>query len=93
MICHTDLIGSAIKLKPLVLTPTRATLLNTGKPVAFSLEMAPSDHVEHQGFLRLTHLPTKALADTVAVIKLEFDHPLPELVTPQKSKPSDVLIR
>jgi hypothetical protein len=55
--------------------------------------MAPSDHVEHQGFLRLTGLPTNALADTVAVLKLEFDHPLPAPATPTPNKPGDVLIR
>ncbi|MCX6366554.1 MAG: alpha-L-fucosidase [Armatimonadetes bacterium] len=93
VICHTDLVGSAIKLKPLAIAPARATLLNTGKPVAFSLEMTPSDHVEHQAFLRLTGLATNTLADTTPVIKLEFDHPLPALVTPRSNKPGDVLIR
>jgi len=76
VVCHTDLLGAAIKLKPLAVAPRSATLLNTGKPVAFRLDLAPSDHVEQQAYLRLVGLPVNALAETVPVLKLEFDHPL-----------------
>lgn len=76
VICHTDPVASAIKLKPLVVAPRSTTLLNTGKPITARLDLAPSDHVEQQAFLRLVGLPVNALADTVPVLKLEFDHPL-----------------
>lgn len=93
VVCHTDLLGTAIKLKPLAIAPSRATLLNTGKPVGFSLELAPSDHVEQRGFLRLTNLPADALSGTVPVIKLEFDHPLEPLSTAPEIRPGDLRIR
>lgn len=76
VICPTDILGSAIKLKPLAVAPRSALLLNTGKPVAVQLDMAPSDHEEQRAFLRLTELPANALSGTVPVLKLEFDHPL-----------------
>lgn len=70
---HKEPTTEAIKLKPLTIAPRRATLLNTGQPVAFSLEMAPSDHIEQKGYLRLRNLPTNELNNTVLVVKLEFD--------------------
>ena len=42
-------------------------------PVDFSLDMAPSDHVERKGYLRLRNLPVNEMANTVLVVKLEFD--------------------
>jgi hypothetical protein len=53
--------------------PRRATLLNTGQHVAFAVDMTPSDHIEHKPYLRLRNLPVDELADTVLVVKLEFD--------------------
>nr|WP_309689397.1 alpha-L-fucosidase [Armatimonas sp.] len=72
VICPTDLVGSAITLKPLALAATRATLLNTGKPLGIGLDIVPSDHVEQQAFLRLTEIPVNLLSATVPVIKLEL---------------------
>jgi alpha-L-fucosidase len=74
---HTDPVGDVVKLKPLALAPRRATLLNTGKPVEWSLDFVPSEHVEQGRYLRLRRLPVNQLANTVLVVKLEFDH-LPE---------------
>ena len=60
-------------MKPLATAPLRATLLNTGKPVDFAVDMIPSDHVEHKPYLRLRNLPVGALADTVLIIRLDFE--------------------
>ena len=71
---HKDALTEALKLKPLTIAPRRATLLNTGTPVDFSLDMVPSDHVEGKGYLRLRNLPVNEMANTVLVVKLEFDN-------------------
>jgi alpha-L-fucosidase len=70
---HKDPVAAAVKLKPLSIAPRKATLLNTGKSVQCSIVMAPSDHVEQKGYLRLTGLPVNEMANTVLVVKLEFD--------------------
>jgi len=51
----------------------RATLLNTGRPVSFVVDMAPSDHVEQAAYLRVVDLPANQMSNTVMVIKLEFE--------------------
>jgi alpha-L-fucosidase len=60
-------------LKPIAIAPRRATLLNTGKPREFAVDMVPSDHIEHKPYLRIRNLPVDEMADTVLVVKLEFD--------------------
>lgn len=70
---YADPVGDAVKLKPLATLPRKATLLNTGGPVECSLEMVPSEHVEQGRYLRLRKLPVNELANTVLVVKLEFD--------------------
>ena len=70
---HKDPMTEAVKLKPLAIAPRRATLLNAGQPAYFVVDMAPSDHVEHKSYLRLSNLPVNELANTVPVVKLEFD--------------------
>jgi alpha-L-fucosidase len=70
---YKDPVSEAVKLKPLTAAPRKATLLNTGKAVEFSIEMAPTDHLDQKGYLRLTNLPANAMADSVLVVKLEFD--------------------
>jgi alpha-L-fucosidase len=74
---HRDPVSEAVKLKPLAIAPRRATLLNTGKPVEFAVDLVPSEHVEHKPYLRLRRLPVNEESDTVLVVKLEFDR-LPE---------------
>ena len=71
--CITDPVGEAVKLKPLAALPRKATLLNTGQPVECSLDLVPSEHVEQGRYLRLRKLPVNELANTVLVVKLEFD--------------------
>lgn len=67
-----DPIAEAIQLKPINIAPQRATLLNTGQPVEFAVDIVPADHTENKPYLRLHHLPVNDLANTVMVIKLEF---------------------
>ena len=69
---HRDPIKEAVQLKPMAVAPVRATLLNTGKPVEFAVDMVPTDHIEHKPYLRLRRLPVDELADTVLVVKVEF---------------------
>ncbi len=68
--------GNGIKLKPINVLPTKATLLNTGKPIECVVNLSPSDHATQQPYLRLRKLPTNEFANTVLVAKLEFDRPL-----------------
>jgi alpha-L-fucosidase len=75
---NSDPQGDGVKLKPLNVAPKRATLLNTGKPVDFVVNLTPADHKEQKACLRLMHLPVNELANTVLVVKLEFDRPLEE---------------
>ena len=75
--CPRGLSGSALSLHPLKQPPTRVTLLNTGEPVAWTLE--PLIYYRDRGAeLRLRNLDADALQETVPVFKLEFDRP-PEL--------------
>jgi alpha-L-fucosidase len=69
---HRDPVSEAVKLKPMTAAPRRATLLNTGEPVEFAVDLAPSDHVEHVAYLRLRKLPVNQMANTVLVVKLEY---------------------
>ncbi len=70
---HRDPLAEAVKLKPLDVAPRRATLLNTGQPVEFAVDLAPSDHLDQKAYLRLRKLPVNDMADTVLVVKLEFE--------------------
>jgi alpha-L-fucosidase len=70
---NKDPIREAVQLKPIAVLPRRATLLNTGRPAECLVEMAPSDHIEHKPYLRIRNLPVDELADTVLVVKLEFE--------------------
>jgi alpha-L-fucosidase len=70
---HRDPVADSVKLKPLQRLPVRATLLNTGRPVACVVDMAPSDHLEQAAYLRLANLPVNERTNDVMIIKLEFD--------------------
>ena len=74
---HKDPLAAAVKLRPITAKPRRATLLNTGRPVQFSVTMLPSDHLEQKAYLCLHNLPAGEMANTVMVVKLEFDGPIP----------------
>jgi alpha-L-fucosidase len=70
---HRDPLTEAVKLKPLAVMPRRATLLNTGQPVKCTVTMVPGDHLEQKAYLRIHNLPVNEMANTVLVVKLEFD--------------------
>jgi len=62
-----------VLLPPLAALPRRAVLLNTGEPVAASLDRLPSLFREPRPVLRLKNLPVDALASRIPVIRLDFD--------------------
>ncbi|MEI7422426.1 MAG: alpha-L-fucosidase [Prolixibacteraceae bacterium] len=71
--------GNGVKLKPINVLPSKAILLNTGKPIDCVVNLCPSDHATQQPYLRLRNLPTNELANTVLVAMLEFDKPLDQI--------------
>ncbi len=72
-------VGTGLKLKPINVLPSKATLLNTGKPIDCVVNLCPSDHASQQPYLRLRNLPTNELSNTVLIAKLEFDCPLDKI--------------
>ena len=74
---YKDPLADSVKLPPFDVLPRKATLLNTGKPLVCSTDLVPQDHVAQKSFLRVRGLPVNELANTVLVVKLEFDK-LPE---------------
>ena len=72
-------VGTGLKLKPINVMPTKATLLNNGKPIDCVVNLCPSDHATQQPYLRLRNLPANELANTVLIAKLEFDRPLDKI--------------
>jgi alpha-L-fucosidase len=65
---------SSVFLHPLADLPRRATLLNTGGPVAFDVADLPRLHnLTPDRCLRLKHLPVNDGATAGWVVKLEFD--------------------
>jgi alpha-L-fucosidase len=79
---NKDPVSDTVKLKPIAAAPKRATLLNTRQPVEFEVELVPSEHANHQPCLRLRKLPANEMANTVLVVKLEFDQPLEATTQP-----------
>jgi len=77
--------GSGLKLKPINVLPSKAVLLNTGKPIDCTVNLSPSDHVTQQAYLRLRNLPVNEFANSVLVAKLEFDQPLEKIIQREKS--------
>lgn len=61
-----------VLLPSITALPRAATLLNTGAPVAASLDLLPGQHATGTCFLRLKGLPANACAGTVLAVKLEF---------------------
>jgi alpha-L-fucosidase len=72
-------VGNGVKLKPITVAPKKAILLNTGENVDTEVNLCPSDHITQQPYLRLRNLPVNEMANTVLVVKLEFDRPLQEI--------------
>ena len=72
-------VGTGLKLKPINVMPSKATLLNNGNPIDCAVNLCPSDHSTQQPYLRLRNLPANELANTVLIAKLEFDRPLDKI--------------
>ena len=73
-------VGNGLKLKPINVLPSKATLLNTGKAIDCVVNLCPSDHASQQPYLRLRNLPVNEMANTVLIAKLEFDRPLEKII-------------
>lgn len=71
--------GNGINLKPIQVKPFKATLLNNGQAVDCTVNLTPSDHETHQEYLRIRNLPVNKIANSVMVVKLEFDRSLSEI--------------
>ncbi|MDP6777009.1 MAG: alpha-L-fucosidase [Candidatus Latescibacteria bacterium] len=83
----------AVKLDPIAVAPKRATLLNTGDPVEFVVDLVPSNHAEFRPYLRLRNLPVNDWANTVLVVKLEFDQAPDRIAAVEQSEPVSILAR
>ena len=69
----------------MVLDPTRATpavLLNDGRELPLSTALCPADHGSRTGYLRVRGIPADSLANTVGVIRLDFDDLNAQLAKP-----------
>ena len=87
-------VTDSVKLKPFTTAPKRAVLLNDGKELPLSTALCPADHESRTGYLRVRGLPADSLANTVGVIKLEFDQiPAAGAAVPKKPGGDDVLVR
>jgi alpha-L-fucosidase len=79
----------AIKLPPFTVAPRKATLLNDGRPLETSTALCPPEHQSGDKWLRVRGIPADAMANTVPVIKLEFDRPLEQCLGVKKDMKID----
>ena len=86
-------VGDGLKLKPINILPIKATLLNTQEPINCMVNLCPSDHALQQPYLRLRNLPVNEMANTVPVVKLEFDRPLDKITLVTNSEVNIELIK
>ena len=82
---NQPLVGNGIKLKPIVAKPQNAILLNNGNTIDFEINLCPSDHSTQISYLRIRNLPVEEFANSVMVVKLEFDQPLSEITNLTKN--------
>lgn len=64
---------SSVFLAPMAIAPRRATLLNTGEPVGFDVELLPRFLKPNPRTLRLKDLPVNTHQTAGWVVKLEFE--------------------
>ncbi len=83
---NKELPGNVVKLKPINVAPERATLLNDGRKINFTVRFNPSDHGEGKAYLNLINLPLNEFCNTVQVIKLDFDCSIDDLAQPTSPK-------
>ncbi|HPO13287.1 MAG TPA: alpha-L-fucosidase [Candidatus Hydrogenedentes bacterium] len=67
----------AVYMHPFNVKPKTAVLLNDGRNVETRVDLLPWDHENGKPVLRLYNLPVNDFSDTVIVVKLEFDDPVP----------------
>jgi alpha-L-fucosidase len=72
---------NTVVLRPLAIPPVRAVVLNTGKNADTRVENLPCHHREKEPDLRVANLPVNENADTVLVIRLDFET-LPGQIAP-----------
>jgi len=70
---YKDPQGNSVKLPPMVAIPKSAVLLNDGRKIETVANLTPNSHVSHWPVLRLRNLPANEMANTVMVVKLEFE--------------------
>lgn len=75
VILHRAPVTRSVQLKPFTSLPVRAVELTSGRQVEVRNDLLPWDHESGVGYLRLYNLPPKVLAETVPVVRLEFDRP------------------
>jgi alpha-L-fucosidase len=73
---HKGISGNGFKLKPINVLPKKATLLNDNSTVDCIVNLCPSDHLEQKPYLRIRNLPANEMANTVMIVKLEFEKEL-----------------
>lgn len=71
---NNGLPGNGFKVKPVAEMPVSATLMNTGSKVDCVVDLVPSEHLTQKKYLRLRNLPVNEMADSVMVVKLEFQN-------------------
>jgi alpha-L-fucosidase len=76
---NRDVTGNGVKLKPINVLPSKATLLNNNSKVECVVNLLPSDHAEQKPYLRIRKLPANEMSNTVMVVRLDFDVPLNEV--------------
>ncbi|MDR3707967.1 MAG: alpha-L-fucosidase [Capsulimonadaceae bacterium] len=87
-----DPIADSVKLGPIASLPRSATLLNTGEPVRFTVDVPPSEWHANVPSLRLQGLPVNELGNTVMVVRLEFDD-LPDAVATPAADATNIHVR
>lgn len=73
---NKNTIGNGFKLKPVNVMPVKAVLLNNNKRVDCVVDLSPGDHMDQKKYLRLRNLPANEMANSVMVVKLEFQNSL-----------------
>lgn len=91
---HTVPSTDAVKLKPFTTAPKSAVLLNDGRLLSLSTSLCPADHESRTGYLRIRGLPSDAIANTAAVIRLDFEQwPPAASEAKQQSEPHGLNVR
>ena len=83
----------SVKLKPFTTAPKRAVLLNNGSELPLSTALCPADHESQTGYLRVRGIPADSLANTVGVIRLDFENLTAELAKTSDASENEILTR